>query len=239
MIISHKYRYLFVELQRTASWAIRDELKENYSGEEILKKNSTYHAFCKKATDAEKNYFVFSGIRNPLDRTISFYEKLKHDPKNYISRIAYKKSKTLADRYFLKQYEFVKKNKASFSRYLKKFYYLPYDDRSCMNHDSFDFVYRFENLQDDFAEILHRIGIDPVRPLPIVNKTKGKSSNLRSYLDEDAVKHAVRVFGPFMEKWGYMEPFDERTFNITGFDRFRYRCFCMIRRFYYKHMMSM
>lgn len=238
MIISHKYKYVFIELQRTASMAIRKELIENYSGKEILNKNTGYHTFCKTATVDEKNYFVFSGIRNPLDRTISFYEKLKNDPKKYISSIEQKEKKSLADRYFLKQYKFIKNNNATFSQYLKKVFCFPYDDRSCLSHKNFDYVYRFETIQEDFAQILKRLGIQQIRPLPTINKTKGKKSNISSYFDEESKKHAVRVFGPFMEKWDYTMPFDDGITRLSGLQRIEYHLFFLFRCFYYKYLMG-
>ena len=67
MIISHKYKYLFVELPLTASTAVSKELRENYDGESILYKHATYHEFLKIASPEEKKYFVFSGMCNPLD----------------------------------------------------------------------------------------------------------------------------------------------------------------------------
>ena len=41
----------------------------------ILKKHSRYHEFLKIATEEQKKYFVFSGIRNPMDSIISVYSK--------------------------------------------------------------------------------------------------------------------------------------------------------------------
>ncbi len=238
MIISHKYKYVFVELQRTASMSVRRELILNYAGQEILGKNTGYHTFYKTASSEERKYFVFSGIRNPLDRTISFYEKLKNDPKNYISSIETKKKKSLSDRYFLKQYKFIKNNNANFSEYLKKFFYFPYDDRSCLSHKNFDYVYRFENIQDDFTKILNKMGIKQVRPLPATNKTKGKSSNISHYFDEKSKKLAMHVFGPFMAKWDYTMPFDDIGLEICTLDRFKFYLFGKLRLFYYKYLME-
>lgn len=42
MIISHKYRLLFIEVPLTASWAIHHELCNNYEGKPILHKHATY-----------------------------------------------------------------------------------------------------------------------------------------------------------------------------------------------------
>ena len=79
MIISHKNKYLFVELQHTASSAISRELRVNYGGEPILRKLARYHEFLKAASAEEKNYFVFSGIRNPLDVAVTIYIKVRNE----------------------------------------------------------------------------------------------------------------------------------------------------------------
>ena len=79
MIISHTHRYLFVELPRTGSTAISRELVQNYEGAHILWKHATYQDFLKVAKPEEKEYFVFSGIRNPLDDAVSRYFKIMTD----------------------------------------------------------------------------------------------------------------------------------------------------------------
>jgi hypothetical protein len=79
LIISHQHRYLFVELPRTGSTAIRHELRELYDGTPILHKHSTYDEFRRQASVAELQYFVFSTVRNPLDDAVSRYFKLKTD----------------------------------------------------------------------------------------------------------------------------------------------------------------
>jgi hypothetical protein len=73
MVISHTYKYLFVELPHTASTAIHQELCENYEGIPIIRKHAPYHEFIRIATAEEKVYFVLSGIRNPLDEAVSIY----------------------------------------------------------------------------------------------------------------------------------------------------------------------
>jgi hypothetical protein len=71
MIISHKHKFLFVELPLTASTAISRELRANYGGEKILFKHATYQDFLRVANTHEREYFVFSGLRNPLDKAVS------------------------------------------------------------------------------------------------------------------------------------------------------------------------
>tara|TARA_R110002124_G_scaffold175649_1_gene343464 strand:- start:41 stop:211 length:171 start_codon:yes stop_codon:yes gene_type:complete len=56
MIISHKYKYLFVEVPHTGSTSISEELVANYDGHPILKKHSQYIDFLRQASKEEKDY---------------------------------------------------------------------------------------------------------------------------------------------------------------------------------------
>ena len=77
MVISHYYKYIFIETPQTGCSAIRNELLENYKGEIILNKHSVYSEFLASASKEEREYFAFSSIRNPLDKHTSSFLKLK------------------------------------------------------------------------------------------------------------------------------------------------------------------
>jgi len=66
VIISHKYKYVFIGLPLAASTAISKELCEKYDGKPILSKHSIYQDFLKIATKEEKGYKVIACARNPL-----------------------------------------------------------------------------------------------------------------------------------------------------------------------------
>lgn len=207
MIISHKYKYLFIELQHTASTAISKELGENYDGVPILHRHGYYHEFLKVANDKEKEYFVFSCLRNPLDVAVTIYFKFKTnhkgvftDPKNW------KKNGGHLGSLALKRFNFVRNSNVDFPTFFRKFYRLPYDNWSSLAHHRFDFIIRFENLQTDFAKALELIGIEPKGPLPAVNPTGEKRSDFLSYYTPEIHSQARWVFGPFMQKWGYDFP---------------------------------
>lgn len=126
MIISHEYKYLFVELPRTGTTAIAKELIENYKGESVFNthsknKHAHYDDFLKQASDEEKNYFVFSCIRNPIDRTLTRYYKLKTkymNPEEDIARFKKQGRKVSLQTYYLYlQFKFIHKKNASFSQY--------------------------------------------------------------------------------------------------------------------------
>ena len=81
MIISHKYKFLFIGLPFSASSAISKELHLQYDGEPYLRKHSLYHEFEKVATKREKEYFVFAVLRNPMQIAVTVYEKMRANAK--------------------------------------------------------------------------------------------------------------------------------------------------------------
>lgn len=205
MIISHKHRYLFIEVPHTATTAISKELRENYDGIPILQKHARYAHFWEVATDEEKKYFTFSCIRNPLDSEVSKYFMFKTDHRNrYGDSKNWKKSR--ATPYELFRYNWVKNNEATFADYFKRFYFFPYDNWTRLSHRGFDFVIRYENLQEDFATAFSLLGIEQKRPLPLINKTGEKKRDFSTYYTPDIRKRAKRVFGPYMKEWGYEFP---------------------------------
>lgn len=237
MIISHTHRYLFVELPRTGSTAISAELREMYDGEPILHKHAMYEEFLKIASPDEKKYLVISGIRNPLDDAVSRYFKLRTDHKQRFSGGRRTKHKRLLNRIIDRRtFSFVKRTDADFAEYFMRHQVLPYDRWSSLSHDRFDFIIRFENLAGDFADALRRIGIEPKRPLPSVNTTAARSRDYRDYYPPRTWRRARRVFGPFMERWGYAFPAEWEVEAVTRGDRLGYSVFSFFASLYWRYI---
>ena len=59
MIVSDKYKYLFIQHPTTASTSIALELCLKYDGKPILWKHANYRDFLTIATEEQKKYFVF------------------------------------------------------------------------------------------------------------------------------------------------------------------------------------
>ena len=238
MIISHTHRYLFVELPRTGSTAIRRELRDHYDGQPILHKHATYEEFLKAANVEEKKYFVFSGIRNPLDDAVSQYFKLKTDHNRRMtdpSRAP--KSKPLLNRVVDRRaFRYLQREDADFPSYFMRYHVLPYDRWSSLSHHKFDYIIRFESLADDFAEVLRRIGIEQTRPLPQVNTTAKRDRDYRDYYPPHTRARARRVFGPFMERWGYAFPSDWGIETTTAADRVQYSIFSFFAGLYWRFL---
>ena len=237
MIISHKYKYLFVELPRTGSTAISQELCDLYDGTPILCKHSTYLDFLKVANPEEKEYFVFSGIRNPLDDAVSHYFKFKTDHKgNFTDPTRRKKRQGLVGNLNYSRFNFLKSSHADFSTFFMKYYKIPYNNWASLSHKEFDFIIRFENLAHDFAKALKLIGIEAVRPLPVVNRTGKRENGYLTYYTPETIKRAKHVFSPFMKQWGYEFPPEWGDASVSWWNQMEFEFFNIFRNAYWRYL---
>ncbi|HET6380050.1 MAG TPA: sulfotransferase family 2 domain-containing protein [candidate division Zixibacteria bacterium] len=237
MIISHTHRYVFVELPRTGSTAIRQELRELYDGHPILHKHATYDEFLRQASPEERTYFSFAAVRNPLDDAVSRYFKLRTDHKGKYSGAGKKKKPRLLQRIQdERMYRFLERTDADFPTFFRRFYVLPYDTWASITHHRLDFVMRFENLAADFEEALRRSGLEPKRPLPVVNSTASRRRNFETYYTPDLYGRARRVFGPYMERWGYTFPEEWGVESPSTLHRLQYRAFNALARVYWRYL---
>ena len=108
-------------------------------------------------SDASR-YFVFSTIRNPLDDAVTQYFKCKTDPDGSFSGLKQAPwFRRLAFSYRIRRYDFVHRTDANFAAFFRRFYRLPYDNWSCLSHDRFNYVMRFERLQADIESVLREL----------------------------------------------------------------------------------
>jgi hypothetical protein len=238
VIISHKHRYVFVELPRTGSSTINQELRRHYDGEWLLGKHSTYSDFLRVATADEKTYFAFSGIRNPLDVTVSRYTQVLTDARQRFTDEQKRQRRTsLPEKIENRVFEWVHRTGADFEQFLLHWYWLPYDTWSSMDHRRLDHVIRFESLADDFEEVLRRIGLDPVRPLPARNVTPGRRRSFEEYYESPAARRrAAWVFGPYMEEWGYDFPVSWGDVDVPAWSRAALKVLRQYRAAYWRYL---
>jgi hypothetical protein len=237
MIISHKYKYLFVELPRTGTTAISEELCELYAGQPTLRKHATYFDFLKTATPEEKDYFVFSCIRNPLDDAVSHYFKYRTDHKgNFTDPNKKHKRSGLVGRFNHGVFNFLRSTEADFPTFFLKYYRLPYNNWASLSHKEFDFIIRFENLANDFDKALRLIGIEPVRPLPEVNRTGKREKSYLTYYTPETIDRAKRVFSPFMKQWGYEFPPEWGETSVSRWNQLEFDFFNLFRNVYWRYL---
>jgi len=240
MIISHQHRYLFVEHPRTGTTAISKELVTQYDGKRILKNHSTYRDFLGSATDGERKYFVFTTVRNPLDNAVSHYFKLLTDHREYYSeRMKNKKFLRIPERIDWFLFNYIQNKQIDFPTFFRRFYVLPYDNWASTEKEHYDYVMRFENLQDDFDTVLRKIGLEPTRPLPPRNVTGARQKEFFDYYTPEIIPQAKRVFGPFMRYWGYQFPTGWGEVEVPWWNRLELNFFNIFRKAYWYYFRQM
>ena len=207
MIVSHEHRYVFVEVPHTGSVAISKELRENYGGEQILRKHATYRDFLRQAAPEQRDYFPFAAVRNPLDLAVSRYFRFKLKDRPALGNPDWiAKHGSVAQKLDLRVAKWIVRTDASFEEFLLRWYRVPFDSWTSLDRSRYRSIIRFERLQADFDRTLREIGLEPVRPLPQANATPGRDRNWIQHYTPRARRRAVWVFGSYMKEWGYEFP---------------------------------
>lgn len=236
MIISQKHRYVFVELAQTGSTAISRELRDMYDGEKIYGKHTPYHRFYRNASEEERNYYTFAAVRNPLDVAVTKYAKYKADHRKEFTDPEIVASKRGIGNYLDRRIQrLVVKEDLDFSEFFLRIYRFPFNTWACLDHARFDYVMKYENLQEDFSNVLDEIGIEQVRPLPVVNSTTRKR-HFASYYSPAAIDRAKSVFAGYIHEWGYRFPDDWGQPEYTAVDQAKYRISTSILKLYWRHL---
>ena len=204
MIISHVYQYCFFSVPRTASTAISRFLVTHFSGEKRGKKHSSYTAFRESATPAEQQYFTFAGVRHPMDSAVSEYYKKKNDHNGKFSRGQLRGGRPIHPE-AMERYRYLETTDADFSDYFLKFYTKPYGigfHEQTLRY--MDFIIKYESLESDLKQVLALTGIPAESiELPKVNTTHKSNQGFKSFYSPEALERARKVFGFFMEQYGY------------------------------------
>jgi len=158
MIISHKYKFIFVKAQKVGGTSIEDALSKHCDKNDVIarrKKTATtlgYHASAmeikrKVGYPIWNRYFKFSIVRNPWDVLVSEFWFRKWRNEN-------NKRKLSKRDWFLPFNELVKRlseNARGGMNY--RYYFNPAGD------PLLDFYIKYENLEPDYKKVCGRIGI--------------------------------------------------------------------------------
>ena len=230
MILSHKHRFIYIKTYKTASTSIeaalsavvgpddvvtpaseklmghrKDQIAQNFRIEHpakpqrpLLKRllgrpERHYHpsvgyyehmpawrvrTYC--GEEVWQSYFKFSFERNPWDRQVSWYHY---------------KTKSLD--------QAARPSFAAFNADKRRAYVENWDLYTMDARIVLDFVGRYENLAEDFAHVLGRIGLTGEVELPKTNVSKGRSSGYRDYYDEAGKALVAEWYAPEIKHFGY------------------------------------
>ena len=151
------------------------------------------------------DYKIISCLRNPMDRVLSLYLKLKRDHNNYFSKLECKERKTILEVRTLRRYRDIQNNDLSFEDYFLKYFRTTYVDWMYFDMSSCDEIIKFENLQEDFTKVVNKQNIDIDDSLAMKNKLK-KINLISSNFTRQGFGKEPCSYLFYMKKTGYEFP---------------------------------
>lgn len=224
-VISWEHRFLFIQTPRTGCSAIAhmvlipqlggENIPEKYIGDgsgNILvdKKHATLQQLLDhrllSAEDASR-LFKFSAVRNPFDSVFSEYVKqrasyqpLLDNPHSWVHKApGYVESMRFAIEHSFEEW-LDRAWRRPFPRSLKRRYGSAAGELAWQN--GMDYVMRFERLQEDFDEVMTKLGLEPIA-IPKYNETRERDSEYRSEYTRKARRIVERVYEDTLERFGY------------------------------------
>lgn len=186
MIISHTYKFIFIQPKKTGTTSIVRELTNNLKSTDfIFMARKRHDDLINFSLDPEilKEYYIFSCRRNPWARLLSFY---------YWARYISPRHKLAKELEFLPWLE-----RRPIRRDLNVCWKQTCD-RS--GNQLASKICEIENLQEDFDEVCDSTGM-PRMHIPHVNATDHE--HYSTYYDERSKNITERIYKLDIEKFGY------------------------------------
>lgn len=188
-MISHKYKFVFIHLPKTAGMSILNEL-DPFCDEKQCRYGHPLQSAYYQILNAD-DYYQFTFIRNPFARLVSAFFYIKaggictHDEK-------------LRDRLHLSHKTF-KQFALDFNILESGVHFLPQLSflNKCIASVS---IFKVENLQEHFDIICNKIGI-PQKKLSHKNKSKHK--HYTEYYDDETREIVAEKYAKDIDYFGY------------------------------------
>ncbi len=218
MFISHKYKVIFVHIQRTGGNSIQKafelfdpelQIKLPFPAE-LKRIKHPFVTDIESVLDSElfQNYTKFCTVRNPYDRIVSWYSMFKHKTVEKVSTEEFPSLVKLGEAIESE----IEKRVHTFEDFLQ----LPQNDPSGLfarfyvpqltfisdqkGHILVDKILHFENLAEDFAKFAQKIGFEGT--LPYTNRSI-REKNYHDYYNDRLKAEIQRRFKNDFEYFGY------------------------------------
>jgi len=222
-IICRSFNLLFIMTPRTACTALGELLLNQYGGEyipeeDILDSNGIFKVQQKHSTlsqliennlisDQEASEFLkFTTVRNPFDSIVSLYTKKKSkykplldDPDSWVFKLPdYAEDMKYAQNHSFDAWIF-KNYKRSFVKRLLGIKPSMFG----MFTEGMDEIIRFENLQDDFRNLLEKAKISKKLEIPSVNRTTERKKDYKQYYSIISKRFIEFIYKQDLKNYGY------------------------------------
>jgi chondroitin 4-sulfotransferase 11 len=202
MPINYKYKTIFVHIPKTAGTSIYSaiELPYEYNARALMTMGKVTPCHHHLTPIQIKNlilpevwntFYKFTIVRNPYDRIVSDYRFLQPLIGNQYDIKTFDK--------FIQLVERIVTTKA----YTENHYFDHFRPQShYFKGVKYDYIGRFENLDDHIKEISRAIGAKGA--LPWINKSRSKDDDYRKYFNEHTTAIVARLYASDLEMFGYV-----------------------------------
>ena len=195
-MISHKYKCIFVHIPKTGGTSIENVLGD--SADQPVSGGSAHDPithYKEKYSEHFDQYFKFSIVRNPWDRTLSIFNYLSNGGNQ--SEVGLNIAKEIGNDFkkFCKNILVAEQCSTALTLHLRsQWQYLNLPAAS-----KFDFIGRFETLEEDYENIAYKLGI--TAKLPHTRKTPHLP--YWNYYDEECITIVQERYAKDVAQWEY------------------------------------
>lgn len=224
MILSHKHKFVFIANGKTGTTSIESALSSCNEGGAY--ENNVKGLYAKKhvppavvraqlGPDLWEEYFTFCFVRNPWDWVVSQYfwnfestpitwSDMLHNPIHALRRYKSRSEtpspetlKTFSPSDIRELYEHLRRYRAVYQAdTLFQYHYAYGPDGTKL----VDYVGRFENMEDDFYQLVGNIGLDNVK-IPHKNATSHR--DYRAYYTDETAQLVRSLWKVDVDTFGY------------------------------------
>jgi hypothetical protein len=210
MLISHRARFLFVHIQKTAGSSLRHALQEAMPDLQIFLgvHDTALQAIRYLGRGTYRQYFTVAFVRNPWERLVSWYAMIEQSRDR---KPAWLKD---SNRPEPRLWRYVRENSTSFEEFVRHCTaeIEDYDGRKsfCWNQVDYlsdeegrrivNFIGRYENLESDAQRLFEYLGI-PGWKLPCVNAST--HDHYSTYYTDELADVVRRRYARDVEAFGY------------------------------------
>lgn len=200
MIINHKYKFIFIHIQKTAGTSITNSLYGIEGTENLHHSHSMLNSI---DINEFKDYFKFCFVRNPFDRLLSWYNMilkkgLHNDWSNYIL-----KNSTNFSEFLNLQDVILEKNPLELQSLVDYPKSLTFNQLDYVTDNlgriQCDFFGRFENINQDFEYLSEKLNIK----LELNHLNKFEHKLYKEYYNDKDVKIVENLYKKDLEYFKY------------------------------------
>jgi hypothetical protein len=205
-MVNHKHKYIYTKIGKSASTSILKML-ESVSNRNDYHRRGHFH-LADDITNQTKNYFKFSFVRNPWDRTISRYHYIKEKTlklgkfSNPVRTATFEEFVMEPER-FNKPYDWVNRSPNLIRIFKEMSHFENQIDWLTDIDGNFlaDYVGKIENLKDDLEEVCSILKI-PTPEILHVNKSNHEEY-IKYYTNNKMIDAVAKLYERDIKKFNY------------------------------------